>query len=111
MEILARFVRFVVWVLIISWVIRLVGRIAGWALRQAVQPERQSDWATTAEAGTESSGPRVAGRQLVRDPVCGMHLAETLAIPYRDRGELVHFCSAECRDKYASGILRKAANG
>jgi hypothetical protein len=39
-----------------------------------------------------------------------MHLAETLAIPFRDRGELVHFCSAECRDKYAKGSLQRAAN-
>jgi YHS domain-containing protein len=112
MEWLARFVRFVFWVLVLSWVIKLVGKVAGWALRRAFDPERRQQGASdSAEAASTTSGPRVASRQLVRDPVCGMHLAETLAIPYRDRGELVHFCSADCRDKYAAGSLRRAANG
>ena len=109
MEWLARLVRFVFWVVVISWAMRLIGRVAGWALRRAVQPERGTEEADS--AGDAPPGPRVATRQLVRDPVCGMHLAETLAIPYRDGGELVHFCSAECRDKYAAGSLRRAANG
>jgi YHS domain-containing protein len=49
----------------------------------------------------------------VRDPVCGMHVAEVLAVPLRESGELVHFCSTACRDKYLSesGTRRMAANG
>jgi YHS domain-containing protein len=117
MNVIARFVRFVVWVLVLSWVFKLLGRLAGWALRRAMDPEQQAGAVPNSAGGTESfSGavagePQVATRHLVRDPVCGMHLAETLAIPYRDSGELVHFCSAECRDKYTNGILRRAANG
>jgi YHS domain-containing protein len=106
MNFLARFVRFVVWVLLISWIFKLVGRLAAWALRRAMNPEQQQS-----SAAADPAQPQLAARQLVRDPICGMHLAETLAIPYRDRGELLHFCSAECRDKYAGGNLRRAVNG
>ena len=49
-------------------------------------------------------------RKLVRDPVCGMHIAEVLALPLRQDGEILHFCSAECRDKYISGARKFAAN-
>jgi YHS domain-containing protein len=48
---------------------------------------------------------------LVRDPVCGTHVAEVLAIPLREGGDLVHFCSAACRDKYVNDTQRLAANG
>ncbi len=50
-------------------------------------------------------------RKLVRDPVCGMHMAETIAIPMRNGNELLHFCSVECRDKYVQGTQKLAANG
>jgi YHS domain-containing protein len=39
-------------------------------------------------------------RRLVRDPVCGAHVAEVLAIPLREGGDLLHFCSTACRDEY-----------
>jgi len=50
-------------------------------------------------------------RRLVRDPVCGMHVDETLSIPLREDGELMHFCSIVCRDAYASETKKFAANG
>jgi hypothetical protein len=40
-----------------------------------------------------------------------MHVAEVLAVPLRESGELVHFCSTACRDKYVSSTERMAANG
>jgi hypothetical protein len=40
-----------------------------------------------------------------------MHVAEVLAVPLRESGELVHFCSVACRDKYVNGTQRMAANG
>jgi len=109
MDTIARLVRFVVWVLVLSWVFRLIAKLAGWALRRAAGAGSAPGTAESA-AETAAAGPQLATRHLVRDPVCGMHLAETLAIPLRDGGELRHFCSAECRDQYARGILRRAAN-
>jgi YHS domain-containing protein len=48
---------------------------------------------------------------LMRDPVCGMHVAEVLAVPLRDGSASVYFCSVVCRDKYVNGRQRMAANG
>ena len=49
-------------------------------------------------------------RLLVRDPVCGVHIAEVLAIPLRENGELLHFCSLACRDAYLNSSHKLAAN-
>jgi hypothetical protein len=40
-----------------------------------------------------------------------MHLAESVAIPLREAGELLHFCSMDCREKYLAGVRKFAANG
>jgi YHS domain-containing protein len=105
MNILARVVRFLFWLLVISWGARLLGRLVAGMFRDAAGAPPQS-------AGTpgETQMPRMA-RRLVRDPVCGMHVDETLSIPLREDGELVHFCSVACRDAYASETKKFAANG
>ncbi|MGA2420176.1 MAG: hypothetical protein ABSG69_08840 [Candidatus Acidiferrum sp.] len=109
METIARLVRFLVWVLVLSWALRLIGRLAGWALRRAAGTGQAATGTAESSAGTAAAGAQLRARRLVRDPVCGMHLAETLAIPFREGGELRHFCSVACRDTYANGILRRAA--
>jgi hypothetical protein len=43
-------------------------------------------------------------------------VAEVLAIPLREGGELMHFCSTQCRDQYLltnseAGVKKIAANG
>jgi YHS domain-containing protein len=120
MNFLARILRFVFWVVIFSWILKLAARLLGRAMQTAGDRNRpdapggaaEIDGKVASGNGSDSAGrPQLAARQLVRDPVCGMHLAETLAIPFRDRGELLHFCSAECRDKYANESLRRVANG
>jgi len=125
MNFLARILRFVFWVVIFSWILKLAARLLGRAMQSAGDRNRADAAGGDAGSGaaeiggkvasgnfTDSAGrPQLAARQLVRDPVCGMHLAETLAIPFRDRGALLHFCSAECRDKYANESLRRVANG
>jgi hypothetical protein len=52
-----------------------------------------------------NSGEVGTSRRLVRDPVCGAHVAEVLAIPLREGDQLLHFCSVACRDQHllASG--------
>jgi hypothetical protein len=116
MNFLARIFRFLFWLLIVSWGVALLRRVLGWMLRGAMPAETDQDSAGSAagagvgaEAGDAPSG--VVARRLVRDPVCGVHVAEVLAVPLRDSGELVHFCSVGCRDKYVNGTQRMAANG
>jgi YHS domain-containing protein len=102
MSFLGRILRFLFWVLLLSWVVKLVGR----ALSSSGQQASTGD--TNDAAGSE---PAIPGKRLVKDPVCGMHLAEELALPMSANGETQYFCSPECRAKYESRVLRHAANG
>ena len=93
----------------ISWGVKLLRYVVGRML-QPVTP-------ATGREGADVSGNSGAvglARRLVRDPVCGVHVAEILAIPLREGTETLHFCSIACRDKYASRQMvaeKMAANG
>ncbi len=105
MNFLARIVRFLFWLLVVSWGVRLLRRILGRMLRDQTAPAPQ-----TADGSTGIPAP-VPARRLVRDPVCGMHVDETLSIPLREGGELLHFCSPACREAYTMNVRKFAANG
>jgi YHS domain-containing protein len=105
MNFLARVVRFVVGVVILSGGLKLLSRFFTWVMKTSGVPGGQPNYA---QPGAQQ---QLVARQLMRDPVCGMHMPENLAITYRDNGELKYFCSAECREKYARETLRRAANG
>jgi len=105
MNFLVRVVRFLIWLLVLSWGLRLLRRIVGSMLRNDQAPAPRT--ADSADGIPASS----TGRRLVRDPVCGMHVDETLSIPLREGGELLHFCSPACRDAYAVSTRKFAANG
>jgi YHS domain-containing protein len=96
MSFLGRILRFLFWVLLVSWVVKLVGRTLGGA---------QSAPATPGDAGREPA----RGKRLVKDPVCGMHMAEELSLPLAANGEVLYFCSDECRSKYENSIRRAAS--
>jgi len=100
MGILASFFRFLFWVVVLSWSISLMKRFFAWFLGDAVQKQAESP---------EPEMPR--SMRLVRDPMCGMHVAEDLAIAVHNGNEVMHFCSAECRDKYVGSSQKMAANG
>jgi YHS domain-containing protein len=104
MNVLARIMKFLFWLLLVSWGLRLLRRMAGAKLREAPMPQQNAD----ASAGIPAPA---AARRLVRDPVCGMHVDETLSIPFREESRLLHFCSPACRDAYAVNTRKFAANG
>ena len=104
MNVLARVARFLFWLLVLSWSTWLLRRALSWALRKAGVPAQ-------AEApGFQAVDASRSSRLLVRDPICGMHVDQTLSIPYRDEGELLHFCSITCRDAYVVSTKKFAAN-
>jgi len=105
MSFLSRMVRFLFWLLVVSWSVALLRRVVGWMLRNAAGNPSQDACGRTILHGEGEA------RRLVRDPVCGMHVAEEVAIPLREGGELVHFCSLACRDTYAGQARKIAANG
>jgi hypothetical protein len=109
MTFIARIARFLFWLLIVSWSVALLRRFVGWMLRGAIPTPQQAQDNTGASG--HSSPEASSGRRLVRDPVCGVHVAEVLAIPLREGHELTHFCSASCRDAYVGSTRKLAANG
>src|ERR1700676_2209024 len=102
MTFLARLIRFLFWVVIVSWGLRLAGRLIP-ALRPPGRVREPLKPTGDLDAGQNA-------RLLVRDPVCGVHIAKVLAIPLRENGELLHFCSLACRDAYLNSSQKLAAN-
>ena len=101
MSFLARLFRFIFWVLIVSWSISLLRRVVN-RMGAAAQPERKDPLDVASDA---------VSRKLVRDPVCGMHLAEGLALMERNGGQPFYFCSEECRKKFIGEPKKFVANG
>lgn len=99
MTFIARVLRFLFWVLIVSWGVSLVRRLVN--SMGAASADHQQPIDVPSDA---------VSRKLVRDPVCGMHLAEGLAIAVRSGGEPVFFCSEECRNKFMDEPKKFAAN-
>ena len=77
-------------VLFVRQVIVLISRAfsqsgsAGTGQQPQPQPERQA----------------ASGGELRKDPVCGTFVAVSSSIKQNVDGQVVHFCSTECRDKY-----------
>ena len=103
MTFFARIFRFLCWLLVISWSAWLLRRVFGSLLQNANKQQRSN-------ASGQPQAPNLA-RRLVRDPVCGMHLDETLSIPMREGDQLLHFCSIACRDAYVVSSKKFAASG
>ena len=85
--------------LVVSWAVRLLGRLVSEMGSSASQAKPYVDVPNDA-----------VSKKLVRDPVCGIHISEGLALPLRQGKETVYFCCAECREKYLDGSKKFAAN-
>ena len=102
-----RVVQFLFLLIVVSWGARLLRWIVMRLLQSAAQASRRAQ----AGGATETMDTAKNARRLVRDPVCGLHVAEVLAIPLRERKETIYFCSKACRDKYLAATRKFAANG
>lgn len=49
---------------------------------------------------TQPPPPVSAGGELKKDPVCGTYVSTAASITRSVNGQVLHFCSRECRDKY-----------
>ncbi len=99
MTFIIRALRYLFWLLIVSWSVAILQRIVGKMVSGNTGPRPDLEVPNNA-----------VNSKLVRDPICGMHVAEGLALPVRQGTEIVHFCSAECRDKYLNGTQKISAS-
>jgi YHS domain-containing protein len=99
MTFIARMLRYLFWLLVVSWTFALLRRLVNHMGSAHTHPTRPMDVPNDAVA-----------KKLVRDPVCGMHIAEGLALPLNQGSTILHFCSAECRDKFLNDTRKFAAN-
>ena len=54
-----------------------------------------------AQHAPQPSPPNVVvGGELKKDPVCGTYVSTGASVTRTVDGQLLHFCSKECRDKY-----------
>jgi YHS domain-containing protein len=53
-----------------------------------------------ADNGQAAGGELAAGEDLIKDPQCGTYFLKQRGIETTIDGELVYFCSRECRDGY-----------
>jgi YHS domain-containing protein len=44
--------------------------------------------------------PAQATSELKKDPVCGIYVSAAVSLTRTVNGQVLHFCSPECRDKY-----------
>ena len=60
--------------------------------RDVTRPDRQ--------AAPPSRPNVVVGGELKKDPVCGTYVSTGASVTRTVDGQVLHFCSKECRDKY-----------
>jgi YHS domain-containing protein len=110
MMLAVRLLEFLALLMLLSWALRLLH----WVLRRMVR-EIGAPHASQTQRSPQSPAPQAAetpvnARRLVRDPVCGIHVAEVLAVPLRAGKETMYFCSQACRERYLAETRKAAAN-
>lgn len=91
-------IRAILYLVIVIFLITFLRMVIGLIMRSMGEMMSQS-----ASAPNSQSGPAnipMSG-ELKRDPVCGTFVPASTTFRKTVHGELYHFCSAECRDKYA----------
>ncbi len=80
----------------------VIGRIASLII-QRVFGQPQASRSRT-QAGAQGVPPARQG-ETVRDPICGMFVSTELSYPLKENGQVLHFCSRACMERYQKQIL------
>ena len=84
------FFRFIVLPVVLFYVVRGLLRSIIEGFRSTPGPQTTAKQPPTLQSGGE----------LRKDPVCGTYVSTTAGITRKVNGEVLYFCSKECRDKY-----------
>ena len=85
---LLRLLRFLGWLIFATWVGR---KLLGWLFAGT----SGAQW-----PGREPPTAPQTGKPLHRDPICGMHVPEEISVTLELGGQVHHFCSPECRERF-----------
>ncbi|HEY2016716.1 MAG TPA: hypothetical protein VGH38_24600 [Bryobacteraceae bacterium] len=81
----------VIFPLLVFWLVRSVLKGLFASGRSATVPQGQN----------RQQPPNVSpGGELKKDPVCGTYVSTAASLTRSVNGQVLHFCSSECRDKY-----------
>ena len=83
---LSRVVQVVLWGILLSWLLQLLQRWIFSAQRRQTAGQRRS--------------PEPKRAVLHRDPCCGTYVSPEISFPLQQAGQIEHFCSAECRERF-----------
>jgi len=89
--ILARIIQFVLWVLVATWLGRKLFR---WVFGRPAQRQ---------------AVPNPEPRALHRDPWCGTYVSSEISHTLERAGQVHHFCSTECRERFLISAQRGAS--
>lgn len=84
-------------------VLTVLKSILGIVLRGVSQAMKPGS--TAPDAGSRPSNQVPLTGELKKDPVCGTYIATTTSIKEKVGGQVVHFCSTACRDKYVASSV------
>jgi uncharacterized protein len=86
------FFRFIALLVVFAVVRYLVTTVAR-TISRAMNPQ-------AARPSENQAARSASGGELKRDPVCGTFVPTNTSVKETINGELVHFCSVACRDKF-----------
>jgi YHS domain-containing protein len=91
---LSRIISFIFWAILLGGIISLLRQRARSSARRAANAR-------------PSSPPKPVS--LHRDPYCGTYVSPEVSIRATQAGQELHFCSAECRDRYLRSERQSAS--
>jgi YHS domain-containing protein len=97
LSILALIARVVLWLAVAAW---LLVKFFRWVFRPASRRTRAA--ASRPQRGVEP-------KQLHRDPWCGTFVSSEISHKLEQDGEVHHFCSAGCRERFLRSARRTAS--
>jgi YHS domain-containing protein len=81
---------------------RLVSRGLAWVMRKLLAKALGTAGPASAQRPQETR----SAVPLYRDPWCGTYVSPEISLPMEQSGQVLHFCSAECRARYQASSHR-----
>jgi YHS domain-containing protein len=98
--------RVIFYLLLTVVVISVAKSIVGIFLKGVAQAMKPGSGGPGARSYNQTSNQVPLTGELKKDPVCGTYIAAASSIKETVAGQTIHFCSAQCRDKYVATLAR-----